>query len=782
MSDVNGWQVPNTASPVAAASEGEGRTTDIAGMVLRHKWIIAVFTMAGLGLGYLNHTKLLPYYSSSARLLVSKQARMSPVGRDSVDSSLISDPNYLKTQTVLIRSPNIIQQAIDLGDLKSLRSLAGSSNPVGIIAGGLSVSISLESNEILELSYTSADQEDCQKILAAVVSAYQKYLHDVSAVLSSDALTLITEAKDKLLVELDRKEKEFRQFRETSRLRFTGELGENVHKQRIPQLEGSRSQLLIDRSNVKAELDAVLQAERSGISRESILLMIEKTVESGSSGPARQSVDPRLAELEKLERDARKLSLARGAEHPDMLQLNEEIRIARRRLLETPSAETPIPLDFIAVYKESLRQRLSKVDGQLAEVDRLLNAEIDASKTLLAEELQQADLQASIERTERLFNEVVDSLQHAQLIPEGDRINATTILGPTPGGFRGPMLSKSLQLGGIGGLAVGLLIAFLVEMADHSFRSPQEISKNLGLPVLGHIPTLPVEMLERDYRNHPSGLHFSLCTYFMPRSQLAEAYRALRTALYFSTRGRGHQTIQLTSPDPGDGKSTVSANLAIAIAQSGKSCLLVDCDFRRPKVHKLFGLDRSIGITSAICGHVEPFDAIQSTPIPNLHCLAAGPRPENPSELLTSPRFEDMIEMLRDKYDFVLLDSPPMLVVSDPGAVAARADGLFLVMRMSRHARPHAMRCKELLDQIGANVLGVVVNGVGTLNGYSYTSGSRYGYGYVYGSDDFNSRNNPYATYGDQEDQDHVEIGLDRSADAEMVQAGTSKRRRRDQV
>jgi capsular exopolysaccharide synthesis family protein len=216
-----------------------------------------------------------------------------------------------------------------------------------------------------------------------------------------------------------------------------------------------------------------------------------------------------------------------------------------------------------------------------------------------------------------------------------------------------------------------------------------------------------------------------------PKSHVSEAYRGLRTALYFSSEGQKHRVIQVTSPDQGDGKSTLIANLAVSIAQSGKSVLLIDADFRRPKVHKLFGLSEETGMATVLAGISELDEAIQPTLVDGLAVLPCGPQPPNPAELLTSPRFNTFLEAIRQRYDFVLIDTPPLLAVSDPSVVAPRVDGVILLIRLAKHDRPRAVRCKEILNSLGANILGVVVNNFGRRRGSSYDEfGYEYGYGY----------------------------------------------------
>lgn len=172
----------------------------------------------------------------------------------------------------------------------------------------------------------------------------------------------------------------------------------------------------------------------------------------------------------------------------------------------------------------------------------------------------------------------------------------------------------------------------------------------------------------------------------------------------------------------------------------------MDADFRRPRVHKIFGIANETGMSSAIAGDVDISDAIQQTPVANLDCLACGPKPDNPSELLTSARFDELLAVLREKYDFVLVDTPPVLAVTDPSAVAARVDGVLLCIRVNNKSRLDAVRATEMLSQIEANILGIVVNGIDGSTGSKYGYGSRgyyraghmygYGYGYGYGMSD----------------------------------------------
>jgi capsular exopolysaccharide synthesis family protein len=275
------------------------------------------------------------------------------------------------------------------------------------------------------------------------------------------------------------------------------------------------------------------------------------------------------------------------------------------------------------------------------------------------------------------------------------------------------------------------VLAYVVEMADKTFHDPADVSHYLNLPLVGHIPAIPAKA---KYKSPAAPqLDPILVAAHRPKSQLAEAFRAVRTALYFNTRGSGHRVIQITSPTPSDGKSTLAGNLAVSIAQTGKNVLLIDADFRRPRIHTLFGLNREIGLSSVINGQAEPHDAIQDSGVANLSVMACGPRPDNPSELLTSPQFKEFLDAIRERFDFILIDTPPMLAVTDPSVVAPRVDGVLLTLRIKKNVRPGAIRATEMLSTLGANVLGAVVNVVSGKKGYGY-GGYSYRYGGRYGS------------------------------------------------
>lgn len=208
-----------------------------------------------------------------------------------------------------------------------------------------------------------------------------------------------------------------------------------------------------------------------------------------------------------------------------------------------------------------------------------------------------------------------------------------------------------------------------------------------------------------------------LVAYAEPKSAAAEAYRTLRTNITFASPDKPVHVIMATSTSPDDGKSTTIANLAITFAASGASTVLVDGDLRRPHLHTIFGLPNEQGLTTVVVdmaraatGGAAPTIALQNTQVANLQVLTSGPIPPNPAEILSSQRMTELLEMLRGKADYVLIDTPPIIAVTDAAVLASRVDGVLLVVNAGKTKRELAIKARDMLNQVNANVIGVVLN------------------------------------------------------------------------
>lgn len=264
------------------------------------------------------------------------------------------------------------------------------------------------------------------------------------------------------------------------------------------------------------------------------------------------------------------------------------------------------------------------------------------------------------------------------------------------------------------GLLVGLGAAFLRDYLDSVIRDEDDLRRATGLPLLGVVPRLK------------NGGDRRIVVLDDPLSPTAESYRGLRTSVQFLRSGGGLKVIQVTSPKPGDGKSTTTCNLAVVCGRAGQRVLVVDCDLRRPAVHEFFGLSNDEGVTSALRGDGTDV-VVQDVPSePNVSVVTSGPIPADPSELLSAPWVSSLLQRLAADYDLVLIDSPPVLPVADPIILAGLVDGVILVASATTTDRRQAARAADLLAQVEAEVLGAV------LNAFDPTKSSSYGYTYPY--------------------------------------------------
>lgn len=740
---------PAPANEFAGDIGEDAKPFDIVGLLIRRGWLIVLAALIGAGVSYFNFSKQPPVYQSTCSLLIVKQNTSEQISVRGIDSQQDSTPHHL-----LIRTPLVVDAAVTKFQLTQLPGMVGQQDIAGRILSGLDSTNANERGTMLNLSYKGGDSATCEAVLSAVVSAYKDFLGTTHDSINKQTVELITDAKDTLMEQLTQKESDYQTFRTQAPLLWTANSGQastNIHQERLAGIEAARSALIIQRSEIKAQLSSVESAIENGGNR-AALQLLATSESSRVPGDGNQNVSQNRGKSPEVELfpmllEEQMLLETLGPDHPKLSSLQRRIKITKDFLLKNygwgdDQIAAKQNVDFLQIYLESLRHQIDTVSEKLRELDKLFEVERESAKSLTLWEVKDATHRNDIARIQQLFNSVLKRLEEINLLKNSGGFKAETISPPTPGYQVAPVFSQYISIGVIAGLLIGVVLGYLVEVNDKSFRSPAEISAQLGLPIVGHIPVIPRDMA----RNPNSKLDGSLVSLFRPKSRMSEAYRAIRTALYFSTRGEQHKVIQITSPNMGDGKSTMSANLSVSIAQTGKKVLLMDADFRRPRVHKLFGLDNSVGVNSVISGEVELLDAIQPTDVPDLFILPCGPKPGNPCELLTSRKFEDLLAVLREQFDFVIIDTPPLLAVTDPSAVAARVDGVLLTIRISKRTRNEALRATELLATMGANTIGVIVNGVGNDRGYGYSYtqyryGGSYGYGYAYRYEDSGSGN-----------------------------------------
>jgi succinoglycan biosynthesis transport protein ExoP len=262
------------------------------------------------------------------------------------------------------------------------------------------------------------------------------------------------------------------------------------------------------------------------------------------------------------------------------------------------------------------------------------------------------------------------------------------------------LLNLVLALAG-GGVFAGSL-AFFFEYMDNRIKSPEEIKTHLGLPCLGLLPALSPKLAGGAYPLVSNGVPL----------MFSEAMRAIRTNILFSSSTPGAQTLVVTSTGPGEGKSIVASNLAISLAHADSRVLLIDADMRKPKVHDIFSLPQEPGLSNLLVGQVKANETVRSTSVTGLWVLTAGRTPPNPAELVGSKRFRDFLGSLNERFDWIIVDSPPVMAVTDAVVMAHAASGVLFVVGAEMTNRHNANRALDQLQQAQARFVGAVLNRV----------------------------------------------------------------------
>jgi len=296
-----------------------------------------------------------------------------------------------------------------------------------------------------------------------------------------------------------------------------------------------------------------------------------------------------------------------------------------------------------------------------------------------------------------------------------------------------PKKKLNLLLGIILGLGLGVGLTFMIEYFDNTVKTPEELER-IGFNILSSIPRIEMDKvkkkLERKYEKmgqyEGKKIEARLITHLDPKSPVSEAYRTLRTNLQFSRIEHEIKTILITSAGPKEGKSTTAANLAIAVAQAGKRVVLIDADLRRPVLHSIFGQSKDDGLTNYLMETIPYEKLFKDTFMENLKIITSGALPPNPSELLASNKMKETLDLLSKNFDMVIIDSPPVIAVTDAAILSTKVDGTILVISSGQTNREAVIRAKSLLDSVDCKLLGTLLNGVNVEGMY----GSYYYYYY----------------------------------------------------
>jgi polysaccharide biosynthesis transport protein len=403
------------------------------------------------------------------------------------------------------------------------------------------------------------------------------------------------------------------------------------------------------------------------------------------------------------------LSGPKGANHPEVLQAADEVKTLEKSILRE-----------VRNIKKAAMHEVRELAGHAGGLDGDLKAAKKQAHELNLLEIEYNNLRRTKDNTEKLYSLVLERTKEADLT-QMMRVNNISVvdepLEPTYAVY--PRVPLNMAMGLFLGLVLGGIAAFMRGMLDRTLKIPDDVEDELGLSCLGLLPAFtPGSQKSAAYpprRKRGRAVEATgapeLVVHEEPMSSVAEAARAIRTNLMFMAPDNPHRVLLVTSAGPSEGKTTVACCIAIAMAQAGQRVALIDCDLRRPRIHRIFKTGSSVGVTTALLD--GKFDEIvKESGVPDLSVLAAGPIPPNPAELFHSERFKTFLETARSKFDRVIIDSPPVAAVTDPTVLSKLVDGTVLVVRAFKTRRDIARHAVRLVQSVGGNLAGVVLNAV----------------------------------------------------------------------
>jgi hypothetical protein len=456
------------------------------GTLWRGRWLVLLSLLVALGVAHWKSRQDPAVFESTAQLLVTKLTRSGTQVNESVEDLRPE----MENQIVVLRSPRIVDRAIARGKLASLPSLAGSADVAGAVRAGLKIRQQVGTRGVLELRFAGTASRDSQTILQSLIDVYHETLREKRLEFNEETAQLITRAKDELLGDLNRREAEYLQFRREAPPIWNADDKGTIHRSRLNEIEAARSDLIIVRSQMQAELRMLEQALREGVDKEAIAMMVAKlATRSGADDATRNARADRLDEARELLPllvQERELLETLGDEHPRVREVRNRIELTRKLVRETNAsvlAEQSKPQrDMVTTYLESLRQEIRVTEAKESQLDALYRTEQDATRNSLDVELRDEQFRSDIARMKALFDAVVQRLGEMNMSKELGGFSVDVISPPTPGIQVAPVPWFYLAIGGACGALVGLLLATFKELTRRAAAAAKSEARETAQP------------------------------------------------------------------------------------------------------------------------------------------------------------------------------------------------------------------------------------------------------------------------------------------------------------
>lgn len=657
--------------------EREIHLKDYLRVIKKRRWTVIAFFVVVVTIVMLHTFTAKPLYEATSQVLIEKE-NANIVSFEEVLNLDTAHADYFNTQYKILKSRSLARVVFDAAGLDKSPQFKELEDPVTAFLRNLNVK-PIRDSRLVELSVTGLRPDEITRICNLWAKLYidQNLLNRMSA--SSQAVRWLSEKVEALQDNVKRSELALQKYKEENSI-ISLEEKQNIVVQKLSELNSS-----------------VIEANRKRITLETrytqlMSLLKEEGWQSLTNITENTLILNLKNDLVKLEEEKAKLSLTYKEKHPKLARI----------------------ISQIALLKKSLKEEIGKVVSNAGNEFKIASIEEDVLREALGEQKREAldmnkkaiqynVLKREAEGNQKLFDVLLNRLKETSLT-EGLEFNNIRVVdyAEVPTRPIKPKKRLNLLLAIIVGLLGGCSLAFFLEYLDNSIKNSEDVERFLGLPFLAPIPATDKKGMDSLY----------LITQSMPKSVVSEAFRSLRTSILFSSSSdRELKSIMITSAGPSEGKTTTGVNLSIAMSLGEKKVLIVDCDLRKPSLHKVFSRPNDAGISNLVVDHNRAIEeVIQETGINNLHLITSGPIPPNPSELLGSHRMSEIMKQLEDSYDWIIYDSPPVMSVTDATIVGRLVEGVVLVVDATSTSRESAVASKRALSEVGANIIGVALN------------------------------------------------------------------------
>lgn len=670
-------------------------------MALKRRWFSAVLVFAStLGLAAAYSFQQEPIYEAKAKLLFQTEDQslaLPTLG----DGNRGGKASPLANQAEIMKSAPIVQQVIDNLDL---RNDEGELLKPKSLLGNLTVS-PLRDTDILELAYESPDPEEAATVINELMAVYQKNNILTNRSEATAAREFIEEQLPKTEESVRVAEERLREFKEeNSVIALSQEATSTVEI--LAELDEQMIQVLAQLDDAQTRLEQLTAK---------LGLPPEQALAAGALSQS-EAVQTVLKEYQGVEEE---LTLKRSRyqpEHPIILTLQErqaalasllEERV--NTVLQEELSSDPISGDFnlqlsnlkIALVEDLVKAQVNyqALSSRVASLRAERVAYQDRARILPKLEQRQRELERQLNASQSTYEALLKRLQEVRVAENQNLGNARVVENAAqPERPISPRIKLNLALGGILGAMLGIATALIIDAKDRTVKTVQEIKDQLGYTVLGSIPLIGKQ-----------GSALPLLD--KPRSAVSEAFRMLQANLKFSSVDEALKVMVITSSVPNEGKSTVSANLGMALAELGHRVLIIDADLRRPSQHQVWEEPNLVGLSNVLVEQNEVSTAVKELQT-NLYLLTAGAPPPNPVALLDSRRMTNLLEECSQSYDYVLVDTPPLAVAADAALLGKLAQGMLLVVRPGVADFTSMNSAQEMLHRSSQPILGMVINGV----------------------------------------------------------------------